>query len=139
MAMMESKYYASACYDREFRSLHHSTAIDDWSKVEEFVWKYVQQGLNCLIIEHETGEKKYAYAEDFNENTVEPNEVIRGTTKHWRKFVDEEGNVFDLNELREFFDTNREEISLNSGAETFEEYLRNCLSKNGNLTEMGRN
>lgn len=54
-------------------------------------------------------------------------------------YIDEDGNKYDLNELKEFFDEHREEIRLNSGAETFEEYLRNCLSKNGNLTEVGGN
>lgn len=80
MAMMESKYYLDACYDKAFRGSAYSKAADDWNEVEEFVWEYVQKGFNCLIIEHETGERKYAFAEDFNENTVEPKEII----KDWR-------------------------------------------------------
>ncbi len=84
MAIMESKYYVDACYDKAFRGSYYSKAIDDWSEVEEFVWEYVQKGFNCLIIEHETGKKWYAFAEDFNENTVEPKELIRDTKKDWR-------------------------------------------------------
>lgn len=84
MPMMESKYYVDACYDEGFRSSYYAIATDDWSEVEEFVWEYVQQGLNCLIIEHETGKRKYAFAEDFNENTMESKEIIRDITKDWR-------------------------------------------------------
>ena len=84
MAMMTSKYYVGAWYDEAFRSLHDAEGIDDWDKVEEFIWEYVQKGFNCLIIEHETGKKWYVFAEDFNENTVEPQDIIRDTKKNWR-------------------------------------------------------
>lgn len=84
MAMMESKYYVGAYYDEGFRGLAEAIATDNWNEVEEFIWHYVQKGLNCLIINHETGEKKYAFADDFNENTVEPKELIRDTVKDWR-------------------------------------------------------
>lgn len=82
---MSSKYYVSAYYETAFRGLHYSKEIDDWSEVEEFVWEYVQKGFNCLIIEHKTGRKRYAYAEDFDDFTVEPREIIRTITKDWRK------------------------------------------------------
>lgn len=85
MAMMESKYYVGAYYDEAFRGLVESIAADDWSEAEEFMWHEVQQGFNCLIIEHETGERWYAFAEDFNENTIEPREIIRDTVKDWRE------------------------------------------------------
>lgn len=85
MAMMESKWYVDACYDKAFNGSYYAKAIDDWSEVEEFIWEYVQKGFNCLIIDHETGERKYAFAEDFNENTVEPKEIIRDTKKDWRR------------------------------------------------------
>ena len=77
MAMMESKYYVGACYDEGLRALSSAIATDDWNEVEEFVWANVQKGFNCFIVEHETGNKKYAFAEDFNENTVEPKDLIR--------------------------------------------------------------
>lgn len=80
MAMMESKWYVDACYDKGFRAPHYGRAIDDWSEVEGFIWEYVQKGFHCLIIEHETGRKWYALADDFNENIVEPKEII----KDWR-------------------------------------------------------
>ena len=85
MAMMESKWYVKACYDEGFHGLHIAIATDNWSDIEEFVWEYVQKGLNCLIVEHETGKQQYAFAEDFNETTVEPSEIIRATKKNWRE------------------------------------------------------
>ena len=76
MAMMESKYYLDACYDRAFRGSYYSKAVNTWEEVEEFVWKYVQKGFNCLIIEHETGEKWCAYADDLDEAVIDPKEII---------------------------------------------------------------
>ena len=92
MAMMESKWYVDACWDTGFRGSDHSIATDNWSEVEDFVWDKVQKGFNCLIIDHETGERKYAFAEDFNENTVEPKEIIRDTKKDWRELKCTNGN-----------------------------------------------
>lgn len=84
MAMMENKYYVGAYYDEGFRGLAHSIVMDDWVEVEDFIWDNAQKGFNCLIIEHETGKKWYVFAEDFNENTVQPREIIRDTVKDWR-------------------------------------------------------
>lgn len=82
---MENIYQISAYYDEAFRCLHYAKTVNDWSEVEEFIWEYVQKGFNCLIIEHKTGKRRYAFAEDFDDFTVEPREIIRDTTKDWRK------------------------------------------------------
>lgn len=92
MSMMTSKYYVGAYYDEAFRGLAYAKGIDDWNEVEEFIWEYAQKGFNCLIIEHQTGTKQYAFAEDFNENTVEPQEIIRDTKKNWRESLCTNGN-----------------------------------------------
>ena len=50
-------------------------------------------------------------------------------------YIDENGNIYTRSELETYYNQHRNEIEVNSGAETFEEYLGNCLSKNGNLEE----
>lgn len=81
MAMMQSRWYVDACWDKAFKGSDHAIVTDFWSEVEEFVWDKVQEGFNCLIIDHKTGERKYAFAEDFNETTLSPKEIIRNTKK----------------------------------------------------------
>lgn len=51
-------------------------------------------------------------------------------------YIDENGNLYSRSELETYYNQNRNEIEVNSGAETFEEYLENCTSKNGNLCEL---
>jgi hypothetical protein len=129
MPMMESKWYVNACYDEGFRSSYYAMATDNWSEVEEFIWEYAQQGFNCLIIEHETGKKKYAFAEDFNKNTIDAREIIRNTNKDWRD--GKQVKKFNYLQAKEFYSdlksrtgkadyVSEEAIRNNLGNEAFE-------------------
>ena len=51
---------------------------DNWSEVENFIWEHCQRGLNCKFIDKESPvyEGGEAFADRFNENTVEVEELI---------------------------------------------------------------
>ena len=56
-------------------------STDDLDKVEDFIWENVQKGYNCFIVDHETGNKSYAYADDFDEEALNPEDLIRDHKK----------------------------------------------------------
>ena len=41
------------------------------------IWENCQKGLNCELIDTETGDRNWAYADDFAEDTEEPDELLR--------------------------------------------------------------
>ena len=74
----QTKYTVKAYLNRNFIALMDMLDTDFWSQVEEFVWQNCQDGMNCIIVNNELGTKMYARAEDFTEDTVEVNELIKG-------------------------------------------------------------
>ena len=75
------KYTVKAYFCSTHSGLIDTLETNSWTKVEEFIWENCQGGLNCIVVNNETGEQKWAYAEDFNEETVEPKELIREIKK----------------------------------------------------------
>ena len=72
------RFSVKAYLSPKFVGLKDSLETDDWNKVEEFIWSNCQQGLNCWFIDNtspifEGGE---AFADRFNEHTVEVEELI---------------------------------------------------------------
>ena len=47
------------------------------SEVEDFIWENVQRGYNCELNDKETGNKNYAYADDFDEEALNPEDLLR--------------------------------------------------------------
>ena len=54
-----------------FAGLMDSLETDDFSEVDDFLWDNCQKGYNCEITDKEQGETKWAYADKFNEETVD--------------------------------------------------------------------
>lgn len=75
---MQTKYTVKVYLARKEVVLMDMLDTNSWSEVEEFVWQKCQEGMNCTIIYNEFGTKLYAYAEDFNEDTIEAAELIKG-------------------------------------------------------------
>lgn len=72
------KYIVKAYLEKSMRGLMADLETDDWSEVENFIWKHCHEGLNCKFIDttspiYEGGE---AYADLINEDTVEVEELI---------------------------------------------------------------
>lgn len=64
------KYKATAYLERCLRGAMDGIDTDEESLLDEFVWRNCQQGLTCEIINNETGERRYTYPDNFNENTI---------------------------------------------------------------------
>ena len=72
------QYTVKAYLEESMRSLVDSLETNSWNEVEEFIWSKCQHGLNCWFVDNtspifEGGE---AFANRFNENTVEVEELI---------------------------------------------------------------
>jgi hypothetical protein len=54
-----------------------SLETDDFYEVQDFIWENCQKGLNCELWDTETGDKNWAYADDFTEDTEDVDELLR--------------------------------------------------------------
>jgi hypothetical protein len=54
---------------------------DSWEAVEDFIWDKTQEGFDCIIYDTETGERYYTYADDFDEEALNPEDLIRKVAK----------------------------------------------------------
>ena len=73
----QKKYRATAYVDRCMHCAIDGIDTDDYTDILDFVWDNCQKGLCCEIINHETGERKHAYPEYFNEDTIGVEDLIR--------------------------------------------------------------
>lgn len=73
----QTKYTVKAYLNRKFIALMDMLDTDFWSQVEDFVWKQCQDGMNCTIVNNDLGITMYARAEDFTEETIDANELIK--------------------------------------------------------------
>ena len=73
----QRKFKATAYVERCLRGAIDGIDTDDYTAILDFVWANCQAGLACEIIDNETGERKYAYPEDFDENTIGVEDLIR--------------------------------------------------------------
>lgn len=76
-----AKYTVRAYLCTNFAGLMDSLETDSWSEVEDFIWGNCQRGHNCELTDNETGSMNWAYADDFDEETLDPEELIRETKK----------------------------------------------------------
>lgn len=60
-----------------FTGIMNDLVTDSWDEVEDFIWENIQQGYNCELTDNDTGNKNYAYAEDFCEETPNPEDLLR--------------------------------------------------------------
>ena len=78
---MEMKYTVNAYLCTNFAGLMDSLETDFWFEVEEFIWDNCQKGLNCELIDNETGDRNWAYADDFDEESLNPEDLLREELK----------------------------------------------------------
>ena len=71
------RYSVNAYLCTNFSGLMNSLETDDWNEVEDFIWENVQRGYNCELTDNDTTNKNYAYAEDFDEETLNPEDLLR--------------------------------------------------------------
>lgn len=70
------RYTVNAYLCTNFAGLMDSLETDDFYEVQDFIWKNCQEGLNCELIDNETGDRGWAYADDFTEDTEDPSELL---------------------------------------------------------------
>ena len=71
------RYTVKAYLCTNFTGLMNELETDSWDEVEDFIWENVQRGYNCELADHDTGNKNYAYAEDFDEEALNPEDLLR--------------------------------------------------------------
>lgn len=82
------KYLVYAYLCTNFTGLMNSLETDQWNEVEDFIWENIQRGYNCELIDNETGDRNWAYAEDFDEEALNPEDLIRETKKQKLLYAD---------------------------------------------------
>ena len=82
-----AKYTVSAYLCTNFTGLMCNLETDDFSEVEDFIWENVQRGYNCEITDNETGDLNWAYTEDFDEEALNPEDLIRDHKKRRNSYV----------------------------------------------------
>jgi hypothetical protein len=70
------RYKVNAYLCTNFAGLMDSLETDNFYEVQDFIWKNCQEGLNCELIDTETGNRKWACADAFTEETEEVDELI---------------------------------------------------------------
>ena len=76
------RYLVCAYLCTNFSGLMDRLETDNYSEVEDFIWEYIQKGCNCEIIDNNTGSKNWAYADDFDEEALNPEDLIRDHKKN---------------------------------------------------------
>ena len=71
------RYQVNAYLCTNFAGLMDSLETDDFYEVQDFVWENCQEGLNCELIDTETGDRNLAYADSFTEYTEEVDELFQ--------------------------------------------------------------
>ena len=71
------RYRVCAYLCTNFAGLMESLETDDFYEVQDFIWTNCQRGFNCELLDTETGNRNWAYAEDFTEDTEEVDELMR--------------------------------------------------------------
>ena len=75
------KYTVNAYLCTNFTGLMDSLETDFWFEVDNFIWDNVQKGFNCKLIDNETGSMNWAYADDFDEESLNPEDLLREELK----------------------------------------------------------
>lgn len=76
-------YTVKAYLHTNFLGLMNSLETDSYDEVEDFIWENVQRGYNCELTDNATGSKNYAYADDFDEEALNPEDLIRDHKKSY--------------------------------------------------------
>ena len=69
------RYRVCAYLCTNFAGLMDMLETDNFYAVQDFVWENCQKGYDCEVYDTETGDRKWAYAEMFDETTEEPDEL----------------------------------------------------------------
>ena len=75
------RYTVKAYLCTNFSGLMDSLETDIFDEVQDFIWENVQRGYNCELTDNERGETNWAYADDFDEETLNPEDLIRNSKK----------------------------------------------------------
>ena len=75
------RYTVNAYLCTNFAGLMDNLETDFWFEVEDFIWDNVQKGYNCELIDNETGSRNWAYADDFDEEALNPEDLLREELK----------------------------------------------------------
>ena len=79
--MISMKYTVKAYICTNFSGLMDDLETDYWSEVEDFIWENTQRGYNCEIVDNYNEETSWTYAEDFDEEELNPEDLIRDHKK----------------------------------------------------------
>lgn len=71
------RYRVCAYLCTNFAGLMDMLETDNFYEVQDFIWANCQKGYNCQLVDTERDTIGWAYADDFTEDTEEPDELIR--------------------------------------------------------------
>lgn len=70
------RYRVHAYLCTNFAGLMDDLETDDFSEVHDFIWEKCQKGYNCELIDTETGDRSWYYADNFTEDTEDVGELL---------------------------------------------------------------
>lgn len=71
------KYRAVAYVERCLRGAMDGIDTDDVAILDEFIWENCQHGFTCEVFYTETDSRKTFYPENFNENTMSVDDLLK--------------------------------------------------------------
>ena len=75
------RYTVKAYLCTNFAGLMDSLETDSFDEVQDFIWENAQKGYNCELTDNERGETNWAYADDFDEETMSAEDLISNSQK----------------------------------------------------------
>lgn len=72
----EKRYLVKAYLCTNFAGFMDKLETDYFGEVEEFIWENCQKGYNCELIDRQTGETNVAYADSFNEESIDYSDLL---------------------------------------------------------------
>ena len=76
------RYSVKAYLCTNFAGLMASLDTNLWNEVEDFIWENVQRGYNCELTDNVLETTKWAYADDFDEEALNPEDLLRETQQN---------------------------------------------------------
>ena len=71
------QYIVNAYLEKSMRGLIDCIQTDDIAEVDNFIWENCQQGLYCRMIDNTTGKQKDYDPDNFNENAISVEDLIK--------------------------------------------------------------
>lgn len=72
----EKRYVVEAFICTNLSGLMHHLETDELTEAKDFIWEHCQKGNSCELRDRATGERSFYYADSFNENTIDYDDLL---------------------------------------------------------------